>query len=94
MALSQPARFGETWSDDRIRSYLERLPPAGESADFHVLYTAYKHMRDDDFARFLDMFKAAGRDLQARNRDGRTLAELLQGHAQAAPFLTLLQHAG
>lgn len=91
MALSQPARFGETWSDERIQSYLERQPPAGESADFHVLYTAYKHMRDDDFARFLTFFSAAGRDLQARNRHGLTLTDLLQGHAQAAPFLALLQ---
>ena len=41
MALSQPAHFGEEWNDARIASYLERLPPAGENADFHVLMTAY-----------------------------------------------------
>lgn len=90
MALSQPARFGEEWNDARIASYLDRLPPAGENADFHVLMTAYKHMRADDFARLLQAFTAAGRDVHARNRDGRSLLDLLREHPQSADFVNLL----
>lgn len=90
MALSQPARFGEDWSDERVRGYLDREPPAGENADFHVLLTAYKHMRVDDFARFLVHFRAAGRDVAARNRDGRSLLDLVREHPQSAGFAQLL----
>lgn len=90
MALSQPAKFGESWSDERVRSYLDRQPPAGENADFHVLHTAYKHMREEDFERFLVYFKAAGRDVSARNSDGRSLLDLVREHPQSQIFVQLL----
>ena len=93
MALSQPARFGEEWSDERIQGYLGTLPPAGVNADFHVLYNAYKHMRADDFARFLDYFKAAGRDVSARDPQGHTLLDLVSRYPKAAEFARLLQAA-
>lgn len=93
MAVSQPAKFGESWSDDRVRAYLDRLPPAGTDADFHVLYTAYKHMREEDFERFLAYFKAAGRNVSALNPDGRSLLDLVREHPQAQGFLQLLTTA-
>jgi len=93
MALSQPAKFGESWNDDRVRAYLDRLPPAGIDADFHVLYTAYKHMREEDFERFLAYFKEAGRDLSARNPEGRTLLDLVREHPQSQIFAQLLAQA-
>lgn len=92
MALSQPARFGEDWSDERVKGYLNHLPPAGESADFHALYNAYKHMRAFDFERFLGYFVAAGRDLKARDANGKTLLELVQQHPSAADIAALLEH--
>jgi len=90
MALSQPATFDETWSDERVASYLSRNPVAGENADFHVLMTAYKHMRAADFQRLLVMFKAAGRDVQARNQQGRSLLEIVREHPQSDAFVKLL----
>jgi hypothetical protein len=90
MALSQPATFDETWSDERVASYLSRQPVAGENADFHVLMTAYKHMRSTDFQRLLVMFKAAGRDVHARNLQGRCLLEIVREHPQSEAFFTLL----
>lgn len=93
MGVSQPARFGEDWSDERVRGYLDRQPPAGENADFHALHTAYKHMRVEDFARFVTCFKAAGRDLQATDSQGRTLLDLVRQHPQSAAFVPLLQSA-
>lgn len=93
MALSQPARFGEDWSDERVKGYLNRQAPAGDNPDFHALYTAYKHMRAFDFERFLGYFLEAGRDLNARNADGRTLLEIVREHPAAADILAVLEHA-
>lgn len=90
MALSQPAHFGEAWNDERIASYLTRQPPAGENADFHVLMTAYKHMRAYDFERLLQAFKAAGCDVQAKNSDGRSLLDIVREHPQSEEFVQLL----
>lgn len=93
MSVSQPAKFGESWSDERVRGYLDRQPPAGTNADFHVLHTAYKHMREEDFERFLAYFKAEGRDVSARNPDGRSLLDLVREHPQSQIFVALLANA-
>jgi len=93
MALSQPATFDETWSDERVASYLNRQPVAGENPDFHVLMTAYKHMRPSDFQRLLVLFKAAGRDVHARNQQGRSLLDIVREHPQSSAFVALLSDA-
>lgn len=77
MALSQPATFNEEWSDERVFAYLNQLPPEGESADFHVLYHAYKHMRAGDYQRLLQRFVADGRNLLATNKQGQTIHQVI-----------------
>ncbi len=94
MSVSQPARFGEDWSDERIAGYLNRLPPKGDDADFNVLYTAYKHMRLDDFQRFLSAFCQQGRQINAKNAQGKTMLALVQEHAQSAGFADALIASG
>lgn len=94
MSVSQPARFGEDWSDERIAGYLDRLPPAGDNADFNVLYTAYKHMRLDDFQRFLLAFAKQGRDINGTNSQGQTMLTLVSGHAQSEGFAEALRAHG
>lgn len=93
MGVSQPARFGEDWSDERVRGYLHREAPPGENPDFHVLATAYKHMRASDFERFLVFFREAGRDVSARNADGQSLLDIVRTHPKAADFAALLEAA-
>ena len=91
MAFAQPATFNEPWEDQRVASYLNQLPPEGESADFHALYHAYKQMRPSDFERFLVMFQEAGRDLNATNKRGQTLDQLISGYKNhSAEFIELL----
>ena len=92
MALSQPTTFNEAWSDERVFAYLQQQPPIGVNADFHVLYTAYKHMRPHDFERLLERFSADGREVNATNGQGQTLAEVVaQYPLHRAEFLALLQ---
>lgn len=90
MSVSQPANFNETWSEKRIEGFLAHQPPAGESADFHALYNAYKHMRDSDFSLFLEHFKAAKRDIHAVNGLGLSLLDIVKTHAQSQAFADLL----
>lgn len=93
MGVSQPARFGEDWSDERVKGYLDRQPVAGENPDFHVLMTAYKHMRPYDFERFVAFYQAAGRDLDAHNAAGLTLLEIVRTHARSTDFVKILEAA-
>ena len=93
MGVSQPAHYGEEWSDERIKGYLDRKAEADDNPDFHALMMAYKHMRAHDFERFIGFFLAAGRDINARGRDGLTLLEIAQRHAKSAEFVKILEAA-
>lgn len=91
MGVSQPARFGEDWSDERVKGYLNREAPAGENPDFHALHTAYKHMRPHDFERFVAFFRAAGRDVDAPNAHGLSLLDIVRTHPRASDFVKILE---
>jgi len=93
MGVSQPARFGEDWSDERVKSYLNHVAPVGDNADFHVLMTAYKHMRACDFERFVVFFQAAGRDVNALGAEGRTLLDIVKTHPRSTDFVKILELA-
>ena len=85
---SQPQVTDEVWDDDRVKSFLD-LEPHGENADFHVLLKAYRGMRVEDFDRFLVFFTDAGRNLDAKDINGRTLWSIIENHRQGADFIDL-----
>lgn len=80
----------EVWTQERIRSFLDIEPPAGENADFHVLYTAYKNMRLEDFETFLQMFADSGRDFKAQGKQGKTVIDIIRQHKKNTPFASAL----
>ena len=85
----------EVFDDDRIRSFLDKSPLGAEpSADFSALLYAYRSMRANDFARFVEFFLADGRDLSARNRQGQTVADIIAEHRHGKDFLQVLAQHG
>lgn len=79
------------WSEDRVRAFLDIDPPAGENADFHRLLKAYQSMRDSDFALFVQFFKDSGGDIEAKNQQGQTVAQIIAQHKLGAPYLNALK---
>ena len=85
----------EVWDDERVRSFLDKDTLGAESdTDFSALLFAYRSMRGADFARFIALFKDAGRNLDAVGRDGKTLLQLISSHEQSAEFRQILLDAG
>lgn len=84
---SQPKVVDEDWSDDRVKGYLDLTPYDDTHPDFYVLEKAYRGMVASDFQRFIGYFKAAGRDLNARNSDGETLQEIIVRHPRSQAYL-------
>lgn len=80
----------EVWDDQRIESFLGKQPMGDEPEAFSQLLHAYRSMRVEDFARFLERFRDAGGNVAATGSDGRTLAEVIASHKKSAPFLALL----
>ena len=83
----------EVWTQDRIESFLDMLPPEGIDADFHALHTAYKSMRSDDFEIFVDLFASRGRNLKAKNPFGESVSDIVAQHAHGTPYTRILESA-
>ena len=84
----------EVWDEARIAGFLELRPADGSDPDHHALLFAYRGMREDDFATFIEMFVSAGRNLNATGRDGRTLLEELAEHRYGAAYAEILRRHG
>lgn len=80
----------EQWDDARVASFLQERPGDGENADYQLLLRAYQSMRESDFARFVNMFRAANRDVSATGPDGQSLSELMSEHRYGAAYAEIL----
>lgn len=84
----------EVWNEDRIREFLDVRPANGVDADFHMLMKAYQSMRADDFVLFLEMFLAEGRQINATDKQGRTVLSYAAEHRNSGEFVEALHAKG
>lgn len=93
-ARVQPATRDEFWTDERVMTFLQMIPPEGISADYHILLKAYRGMLPDTFARFVAFFTEHNRDINARDEDGSTMLDLVSQHRKAGEYAQILVDAG
>ncbi len=89
--------IGETLSDERLQALITAIPTpthAVKCRDHRILLRAYRHLRADDFARFLSFFVAAGLDLNGKDEAGNTLLSTINQHGHGAPYSEALLAAG
>lgn len=86
--------LGEVFDDERVKSFLNYLPPEGVKRDFHLLEKAYRSMNIDNFVTFVDFFKQAGYDLNAENPEGMTIVKIIQQHKNGRAYREALISAG
>lgn len=86
--------LGEFFDEARIAEFLQGVPPLNQSADFHLLERAYRGMQLENFETYLQMFVAEGRDINARNEQGKSLYDLVSQHQSFGDFAQALLNAG
>ena len=86
--------LGEVFDDERVKSFLDYLPPEGVSHDFHLLEKAYRGMNIDNFASFVEFFKQAGYDLNATKPGGVNMVQIMNQHQQGVDYAKALIKAG
>ncbi len=86
--------IGEVFDDERIKSFLTFQPPHGVDPDYHVLEKAYRGMKAENFDTFIRFFLEEGRDINARNPDGKTLLQVIKNHRTAGDFAAILEKQG
>lgn len=86
--------IGETFDDERIRSFFSYPAPEGIDRDFHLLEKAYRGMREENFATFVQFFVEGGHNLNAPGPDGRTFLQTIKDHRMADDYIRALKKAG
>jgi len=84
----------EVWTEDRVRSFLDSKSYDGTDENFHMLLKAYQSMRASDFELFVGFFLEQGRDLNATDKSGRTVVEVVSTHRHGGPYVDILRTAG
>jgi hypothetical protein len=91
---TQKATRDEDWSDERLKTFFELLPPEGMSADYNILLKAYRGMTAELFARFVPLFVEAGHDTNSPLQDGTTILDLVSNHRKSTAYAEALLEAG
>jgi ankyrin repeat protein len=86
--------LGETFDDERIKTFLNYPAPAGVNADYHLLEKAYRGMLGGNFATFVTFFIEAGKDINAANSDGKTFLQVVKTHRNGEEYIQALEAAG
>ena len=91
MRPDKKAIVDEVWDDARIEGFMHKPPMGdGETPDFSILLYAYRSMRVEDFERFLKVYRAAGKSVDAPDQHGRPLVDHIGNHRKAAPFIEVI----
>ncbi len=94
MANEKAKVIGEELDESKVARYLDMQPVGDENADFHVLTKAYRGLPADPFARFLDMFVAAGRNINAHDNKGRTFLATIIGNVGQTEYADIARQRG
>lgn len=86
--------LGEIFDDARIATFLNFTAPAGVNADFHLLEKAYRGMRGENFATYVNLFVAARKDVNAIGPEGKTFLQMIKTHRLSEEFVLALEKAG
>ena len=86
--------LGETFDDERIKTFLDAQAPKPIQADYHCLEIAYRGMQQENFATFGTFFKEAGRNFNAVGPEGKSIAQTISQHRNGADYLESLTAAG
>ncbi|PID54685.1 MAG: hypothetical protein CR978_02340 [Gammaproteobacteria bacterium] len=84
----------EVWTDERVRAFLEVRPQDDTNPDAYVLALAYRNMRIENFTQFVGYFCEQNRDVNARDKRGQTLLDILKTHRHGAAYAEVLRAAG
>lgn len=96
MAKEKAPEYFTDWTDEMVERFLIKRTSAGElnDTDFDMAIYAYQFMLPDVFVRFLEMFKNAGFNINAKNVGGQTVLQYIATHGRAEEYVQILQEAG
>jgi hypothetical protein len=96
MALKKDKQkvLGEHFDDERIKTFLEIESYGDINRDYHLLEKAYRGMKADNFATFIQFFVEGGHDINAQNPQGVSFLQVIEQHRQAEEYVKTMKAHG
>ncbi|PCJ26226.1 MAG: hypothetical protein COA96_05655 [SAR86 cluster bacterium] len=91
---TQQATRDEEWSDERLKSCMDVLPPEGIPAEYNILLRAYRGMTAELFKRFVPLYLEAGHDINVCLEDGSTFLDHVSRHRKSTEYACVLEDSG
>ncbi len=84
------AVIDEVITEALLEQFFALLPPQGIEQDYHMLERAYRGLPAPDFARFVDLFVARGRNLNSKGPQG-TMLEVISTHRKGGEYAAAIK---
>ncbi|AJQ93557.1 PA4642 family protein [Gynuella sunshinyii] len=81
----------EEWDATRFEVFFSLKSHDETDRDFVILEKAYRSMPVPLFEQFLEIFVDRNHNLQAKNKAGQTMLEIIAKHAQSTEYLQAIQ---
>ena len=96
MAKEKAPEYNSEWSDEMIARFLSATQRAGDhnDPDFDAAVYAFRFLPDEIFARYVQLFVEAGKDINANNAQGQSIVAYLRQFERARAFIQALEAAG
>lgn len=96
MALKKDKQkvLGEHFDDERVKSFLTGEARGNEALDFTLLERAYRGMKTDNFATFVQFFTEAKHNINAHNAEGETFLATIENQRHAHKYISSLKQHG
>lgn len=86
--------LGEVFDDERVRGFLDVEGNGEIDPDYLALERAYRGMKLENFETFIRFFIADGRNINAKNPQGRTLLQVISDHRLSNDYIKVLNAGG
>lgn len=86
--------IGVALEEDKVKAFLDYQPYDGSNADFHILTKAYRGLPTNEFERFVEIYKAAGHDLNPSDADGNSFIDVISENERQLEYVEILKQAG
>ncbi len=83
--------LGESFDDERIKSFLGHIAPVGIALDYYLLEKAYRGMHEENYTTFIKFFVEAGHDLNSTGPDGKTFLQMIKSHNLAEGYVAAIE---
>ncbi|WP_018276964.1 PA4642 family protein [Teredinibacter turnerae] len=86
--------LGEVFDDARVKEFLDVEGNGEIDADYLALERAYRGMKAENFESFVKFFIDEGRNINAKNPQGRTLLQVISDHRLSNDYIKALNAGG